>query len=73
MMFTGCGTALVTPFLEDGSLDEKTMPKDVLFVGPRAPATQRKRPGSSAMTASAARRAARAAAKLMSYASTSAP
>ena len=24
-MFTGCGTALVTPFLEDGSLDEKTM------------------------------------------------
>ena len=24
-MFTGCGTALVTPFLEDGSLDEKTL------------------------------------------------
>ncbi len=24
-MFTGCGTALVTPFLEDGSLDEQTL------------------------------------------------
>ena len=24
-MFTGCGTALVTPFRQDGSLDEATM------------------------------------------------
>src|ERR671938_448296 len=24
-MFTGCGTALVTPFKRDGSLDEKTL------------------------------------------------
>ena len=24
-MFTGCGTAMVTPFLSDGSLDEKTL------------------------------------------------
>ena len=24
-MFTGCGTALVTPFRPDGSLDEKTL------------------------------------------------
>src|ERR1019366_289891 len=26
-MFTGCGTALVTPFCADGSLDEQTMRK----------------------------------------------
>jgi 4-hydroxy-tetrahydrodipicolinate synthase len=26
-MFTGCGTAMVTPFLKDGSLDEKTLRK----------------------------------------------
>jgi len=25
MMFTGCGTALVTPFKKDGSLDEPTL------------------------------------------------
>src|ERR1700722_7247515 len=24
-MFTGCGTALVTPFRQDGSLDERTL------------------------------------------------
>ena len=38
----------------------------VLFVGPRAPATQQTRPGSSAITPSTASRAARAAATLMS-------
>ena len=25
IMFTGCGTALVTPFRKDGSLDEATL------------------------------------------------
>ena len=45
----------------------------VLFVGPSAPATQQTRPGSSAMTASTAERAAFAAATLISYASASVP